>query len=45
MLEAALAYLAEQPVADERPSPRPSASPAALQERLVVGIVGVRGIC
>jgi len=46
VLDAALAYLAEQPVADERPSPRPSTSPAArLREPLVVGIVGVRGIC
>lgn len=45
-LEAALAYLAEQPVADEPPSPEASSSPAAkLTETLVVGIVGVRGIC
>ena len=45
-LDAALAYLADQPVADERPSPRPSNSPAAgVEAPLVVGIVGVRGIC
>lgn len=45
-LDAALAYLAGQPVADERPSPQPTSSPAAaLDLPLVVGIVGVRAIC
>ncbi len=46
VLDAALAYLADQPVAEERPSPRPSSSPAAILDApLVVGIVGVRAIC
>jgi carboxyl-terminal processing protease len=46
VLEAALDYLAEQPVADEPPRPRASPSPeAGLGSPLVVGIVGVRGIC
>ena len=45
-LEAALDYLAEQPVADEPPRPRASPSPeAGLGSPVVVGIVGVRGIC
>jgi carboxyl-terminal processing protease len=45
-LDAALAFLADQPVADERPSPRPSGSPSAgVGAPTVVGIVGIRAIC
>jgi carboxyl-terminal processing protease len=43
-LEAALEYLADQPVADE-PRPAPSTSPAALVDASVVGIVASRSIC
>jgi carboxyl-terminal processing protease len=46
VLDAALDFLADQPVADERPSPRPSGSPSAdVMDGVVVGIVGVRAIC
>jgi carboxyl-terminal processing protease len=45
-LEAALAYLAGQPVADELRSPAPAGSPSAVLELpAVVGIVGARSIC
>jgi carboxyl-terminal processing protease len=46
-LEAALEYLAEQPVADE-PQPAPSTSPAAVRTHTgspVIGIVASRAIC
>ena len=46
VLEAALAHLARESVADETRSPQPSPSPAAaLPDAWVVGIVGVRPIC
>jgi len=46
VLDAALTYLADQPVADEAGSPAPSGSPsAALKPSMVVGIVGARTIC
>ena len=46
IMDAALAYLADQPVADEVRSPAPSGSPsAALKVPMVVGIVGARSIC
>ena len=46
VLDAALAYLADQPVADEVPQQLPSISPAArLHGRLVIGIVAARAIC
>jgi carboxyl-terminal processing protease len=45
-LDAALAFLAEQPVADEADVPTPSGSPAASAVGAsVVGIVGLRTIC
>lgn len=45
-LEAALAYLADQPVADDAVSPAPSGSPSAgLTDEVVVGIVASRAIC
>ena len=45
-LDAALAYLAGQPVADELHSPAPAGSPSAVLELpAVVGIVGARSIC
>ena len=43
-LDAALEYLADQPVADDLP-PAPSSSPAALVGGPVVGIVASRAIC
>ena len=45
-LDAALAFLADQPVADEDGAPTPSSTPsAALGLPTVVGVVGSRGIC
>lgn len=45
-LDAALAFLADQPVADEDDPPSPSGSPAAGGNgATVVGIVGLRTIC
>ncbi len=46
VLDAALSFLADQPVADEVPPSTPSGSPsAALEVPMVMGIVGLRGIC
>jgi len=46
VLEAALTYLGDQPVAGEAGSPAPSGSPsAALEPSMVVGIVAARTIC
>jgi carboxyl-terminal processing protease len=46
VLDAALVFLDDQPVADEAGSPAPSGSPsAALEPSMVVGIVGARTIC
>lgn len=46
VLDAALDFLSAQTVADEDATPVPSASPSArISEPLVVGIVGVRGVC
>ena len=45
-LEAALAFLAEQPVADDDTAPSPSDTPSAgLSLPAVVGVVGARAIC
>jgi carboxyl-terminal processing protease len=46
VLDAALAFLADQPLADEADAPAPSGSPSASHEgATVVGIVGLRAIC
>ena len=45
-LDAALAFLGGQPVADEQPVPSVSGSPSgSLELPAVVGVVGARGIC
>jgi carboxyl-terminal processing protease len=46
VLDAALAFLADQPVAGEQDAPSPSGSPSAgVTMPAVVGVVGSRGIC
>ncbi len=46
ILDAALAFLADQPVAGEGSSPTPSGTPSAgVSLPAVVGVVGARGIC
>jgi carboxyl-terminal processing protease len=45
VLDAALAFLDDQPIADEPPTPAPSGSPSAAGDGVVVGIVGPRPIC
>ena len=45
VLDAAIAYLGDQPVADEPPTPAPSGSPSAAVDGVVVGIVAPRTIC
>ena len=45
-LDAAIAFLADQPVADDEDAPSPSGSPSAgVSLPAVVGVVGSRGIC
>ena len=46
VLDAALAFLEDQPLADEDAAPSPTGSPSArLETSTVVGIVGARAIC
>ena len=44
-LDAAIAFLGDEPIADDPPAPAPSGSPSAAVDGVVVGIVAPRPIC